>query len=64
MKIVKEGSLKRIKPWLAKIFKCQRCGCQWVLEEGDSEPSFTSSCNESYYVSPCPTCGDRVYEPA
>lgn len=57
MKIIKNGSLKKIKK--IKTFDCNFCGC--LFEADNTEYKVGSQYNQTYFYTICPFCGRTVY---
>ena len=58
MEILKTGK----SDWddLSKVFKCNRCGCEFRANSNEYETAFFHM-NGLYYECKCPCCKNKVY---
>lgn len=58
MRITKQGE---IPADYTGTWKCAICGCEWIMEASDPEPSGGSEANCKVYKMPCAHCGATTY---
>lgn len=57
--IVKEGDPKKIRFAKFKKYKCKKCGCEFLKEEGICDNNYGDFDDSSYVI--CPTCSHHIY---
>ena len=59
MRIIKDGDLRF---GFEGIWTCERCGCQWEMDQSDPKPKQSSDQRDGgAFHMPCPTCKTEVY---
>ncbi len=59
MRVIKPGDLRF---GYEGKWTCQRCGCEWVMDQSDPKPAQSSDQRDGdAFHMPCPTCKTEVW---